>query len=57
MKEDEKDNELRKDGLSVNLENKLTLIYLCSSIIKPKSGNIEDVDKKQSDYFGDNDFV
>tara|TARA_Y100000813_G_C24157126_1_gene350235 strand:+ start:14 stop:1756 length:1743 start_codon:yes stop_codon:yes gene_type:complete len=51
MKEDEKDNELRKDGLSVNLENKLTLIYLCSSIIKPKSGNIEDVDKKQSDYF------
>ena len=50
LKEDENDNKLKKDGLSVNLENKFALIYLCVKIISPKF-EYEDNDKKQSDYF------
>jgi hypothetical protein len=50
LKEDEKDNKLNKDGLSVNLENKFALMDLCYAIISPRSEN-EDIDKKQEDYF------
>ena len=50
LKEDEKDNKLKKDGLSVNIENKLALMYLCFESIATESG-LEDADKKQLEYF------
>lgn len=50
LKEDEKDDKLNKDGLSVNLENKFALMHLCYDVISPRSEN-EDIDKKQEDYF------
>ena len=50
LKEDEKDDKLNKDGLSVNLENKFALMDLCYAMISPRSEN-EDIDKKQEYYF------
>ena len=50
LKEDDKDNKLKKDGLSVNIENKLALRYLCMQSIVTESG-FEDADKKQVEYF------
>ena len=50
LKEDEKDNKLNKDGLSVNLENKFALMQLCYNVISPRSEN-EVIDRRHHDYF------